>query len=130
MDIEYQKASRKYSVSHMNNSKWFKLFEAWANSSVDVEVAHWRFIDSPHEETYPLPELHDLQPTRFADGRFQPREFKWILSIFVPKSFRPVPDVGFERHQDVESLKRIADGLGQFPVYVVENGIEVRGYEK
>ena len=31
MDIEYLKAVRNYSVSHMSNAKWLKLLTAWRN---------------------------------------------------------------------------------------------------
>jgi len=52
------------------------------------------------------------------------------LSIYVPYKYKPVPNVGFERKQDLQKLKNIASELGKFPIYDVEGGIEVRGYEK
>ena len=69
MDLEYEKASQKYSVSHMNNSKWLKLFSAWAESAVDIEVSYWKYIDSEHEEVHSLPKSYDLLQNRFADGK-------------------------------------------------------------
>lgn len=129
MDLEYKKASQKYSLSHMNNSKWLKLFSAWADSGVEIEVSYWRFIESDHEETHRLPRKQDLMVNRFADGQFQPFEYKWILSIAIPATFKPVKNVGFERKQDTEKLKSIANALGKYPIFDIENGIEVRGYE-
>jgi len=130
MNLEYKKANEKYSVSHMNNSKWLKLFSAWTESGIEIEVSHWKFIDSDHEETHSLPKSHDLLQSRFADGRFQPFEYKWILSISIPRTYKPVSNVGFERNQNVDELKSIAKTLGQFPIFDIENGIEVRGYER
>lgn len=130
MDLEYKKASQKYSVSHMNNSKWLKLFSAWADSDVEIDVSYWKFIESEHEEVHCLPKVYDLLQNRFADGRFQPFEYKWILSIFIPQKYKPVPNVGLEREQDIERLKSIAEALGQFPIFDIENGIEIRGYEQ
>lgn len=129
MDLEYKKASQKYSLSHMNNSKWLKLFSAWAESGVDIEVSYWRFIESHHEEVHRLPSKQDLMVNRFADGQFQPFEYKWILSVAIPATYKPVNNVGFERKQDIEKLKSIANALGKYPIFDVENGIEVRGYE-
>lgn len=130
MDLEYQKACNKYSVRYMSNSKWFKLFAAWADAGIEVEVSYWRFIDSEHEEVHCLPKSYDLLPHGFADGRFQPFEYKWILSVAIPQNYRPKSNVAFERSQDVEHLKSIAKELGHFPIFDLENGIEVRGYEE
>ncbi len=130
MDLEYKKASQKYSVSHMSNSKWLKLFSAWAESGIDIEVSRWKFIDSEHEEDHCLPKSYDLLQNRFADGRFQPFEYKWILSISIPRTYKPISTVGFEREQDVEKLKSIAKTLGEFPIFDTQNGIEIRGYEQ
>ena len=114
----------------MNNSKWLKLFKAWVDAGIEVEVTYWKFIDSDHEDIHCLPKSYDLLPNRFADGRFQPFEYKWILSVIIPRSYRPKSDVAFERSQDVDQLKSIAQKLGQFPIFDLENGIEVRGYEE
>ncbi len=129
MDLEYKKAAQKYSLSHMNNSKWLKLFSAWAESSIEIEVSHWRFIESDHEEIHRLPRKRDLMANRFADGQFQPFEYKWILSIAIPATYKPVKNVGFERKQDIDKLKSIARTLGLYPIFDTENGIEIRGYE-
>ena len=130
MDLEYKKAIRNYSVSYMNNSKWLKLLSAWAESGVEIEISHWKFIDSDHEEVHHLPKSSDFLQNRFSDGAFQPFEYKWILSISIPRKYKPVSKVGFEREQGIEKLKSIAMSLGQFPIFDTESGIEVRGYEK
>ena len=53
----------------------------------------------------------------------------YCLYIFLINIGR-LPKVGLEREQDIEQLKSTARELGQFPIYDVKNGIEVRGYEK
>lgn len=130
MDLEYKKASEKYSVSYMSNSKWLKLFSAWAESDIEIDFSNWKYIDSDHEEVHCLPKSNDLLENRFSDGRFQPFEYKWILSIYIPQTYRPVSNVGFERKQNIEELKSIARNVGQFPIFDIKNGIEIRGYEK
>jgi hypothetical protein len=70
MDLEYKKASQKYSISHMNNSKWLKLFSAWADSGVEIDISYWKFIDSEHQETHGLPKHNDLLQNRFAEVHF------------------------------------------------------------
>ena len=130
MDLEYKKASSKYSVSYMNNSKWFKLFSAWAESDVEIDVSHWKYIDTEHETTHCLPSSSDLLQNRFVDGKFQPFEYKWILSIFIPFKYKAIKNVGFERDQNIAKLKKIAKSVGQFPIFETEKGIEIRGYEK
>ena len=130
MDEEYLKAKSKYSTSHMNNSKWLKLFTAWAESGVEIESSKWKYLDSNHEEEHCLPKRSDLLHTRFADGRFQPIEYKWILSISIPRTYRPVSNVGYERTQDIEKLVSVAEELGKFPIIATNNGIEVIAYEK
>jgi hypothetical protein len=114
----------------MNNSKWLKLFSAWAESDVEIDMSLWRFIDSEYEEIHSLPRKDDLMQNRFVDGRFQPFEYKWILSISIPRIYKPIANVGYEREQNIGLLKSIASAIGQFPIFDTENGIEVRGYER
>ena len=74
MNDDYLKFAENYSVSHMNNSKWRKLFIAWAKSGLEIEYSVWSFIDSEYEEVHRLPREYDISDTRFADGHFQPFE--------------------------------------------------------
>ncbi len=130
MDIEYQKAAKHYSVSHMSNTKWRKLFLCWARSGIEIEHSEWSFLDSEHKEIHRLPCENDLMENRFSDGQFQPFEYKWILTIYIPKNYKPISKVGFERKQNIEGLKEISKSFGNFPIFEKEDGIEIRGYEK
>jgi len=90
MDLEYTKTSQKYSVSDMNNSKCPKPCPAWGESDVELDVSHWKFVDSDHVEVHCHPKAYYLLQNRFADGKFQPFDYKWILSMFISRKFKPV----------------------------------------
>jgi hypothetical protein len=127
---DYSKYSKNFSVSYMNNAKWRKLFGALASANVGVRKAEWSFIDSDHTMKLPLPSENDLLEKRFADGRFQPFEYKWILCIKIPQQYRFKDKVGYYVKQDVELIKNIASELGEMPIFETEDGIEIRGYDK
>lgn len=42
-DERYQRATRKYTVSYMSNSKWRKLFAAVNEAGIEIEIAVWRY---------------------------------------------------------------------------------------
>jgi hypothetical protein len=130
MDEEYEKIVARYSASYMSDSKWRKLFLAWARSGVEIRKSEWHFIDSEHTENHNLPREHDIMEKRFADGQFQPFEYKWIFEIHIPSTFRPDPNTPFEKMQDIERLKQIAAKLGKYPIYDTADGIVLRAYEK
>lgn len=129
MNDDYTKFTAKYSISHMNNSKWRKLFLAWAHSGIEIEHCVWSYIDSDNQDILPLPKVHDLSDVRFADGRFQPFEYKWIKNIKIPGKYKPFKGVGLNREQDITGLKHVAAKLGHYPIFDVAAGIEVRAYE-
>ena len=114
----------------MSNAKWRKLFLALAKTDINIRQAEWSFIDSEHTINLPLPSERDLLESRFADGRFQPFEYKWILSIKIPRQFRFKDKVGYFVKQDVDLIKSIASELGEMPIFETEEGIEIRGYDK
>jgi hypothetical protein len=130
MNDDYDKYASRFSVSHMNNAKWRKLFLAWARSGIEISHAEWSYIDSENIDILPLPQEYDVLEERFADGRFQPFEYKWIRKIKIPHQYRPKLEIGYEKKQDTATLKRIASDLGQFPIFNMADGIEVRGYEE
>lgn len=129
-DIEYRKALAKYSASFMSNAKWLRLFRALINSGLVIEKACWKFIDSEHSEWKSFPEERDLMPTRFADGKFQPFEYKWIESVFVPARYRPIQNVGYEKTQDVSALVAVLAAEGQLPIVQSEEGLTIHAYQR
>jgi hypothetical protein len=129
-DVEYRKAASRYGASFMSNAKWLKLFRAVIDAGIAVERAQWRFIDSEHSIQVSFPEERDLGPTRFADGKFQPFEYRWIESVYVPNVFRPTPSVGYEKRQDTGALVAALEKVGRFPVEVSPDGITIVGYRR
>jgi len=129
-DEYYQKTLRDYSVSLMNNTKWRKLFLSLARADVKIERATWRFIDSNCEYVQRLPREDELAENRFQDGRFQPYEYKWILSIEIPSQFRPIPGVGYAKKQPVDRLVEVLKAVGQFPVEQTSGGVVIVAYKR
>jgi hypothetical protein len=129
-DLAYRKALLKYSASFMSNAKWLSLFQAVIRANVEIQRAEWRFLDSSHSVWVSFPSEGDLLPTRFADGKFQPFEYRWLESVYIPNSYRPVRDVGYVRRQDTESVVRVLANAGQFPIEVSADGITIRAYRR
>jgi hypothetical protein len=127
-DIEYRKAVAKYTASFMSNAKWLKLFRSIIQSGASVERAEWRFIDSAHSIWESFPTERDLTPTRFADGRFQPFEYRWLESVYIPSRFKPIAGVGYEREQDTAAIVSLLKNIGEFPVEQSAGGITIRAY--
>ncbi|HBF28767.1 hypothetical protein [Rhizobium sp.] len=130
-DIAYQKALDNYDASFMNNTKWLRLFCTVINAGIPIKQASWKLIDLPRAMLMPFPDFHELLPTRFSDGRFQPFEYKWIESIFVPHRYRPIANVGYEKIQDTTALwVALTSAQEQFPVEQSDTGITIRGYHR
>lgn len=127
-DVEYRKAASKYSASYMNNAKWLKLFRAVISAGVPLERVRWKFIDTEHFVEASFPGEQDLEPTGFADGKFQPFEYRWLESVFIPHAFKPKASVGYEKKQDTAAVLAALEKVGQFPVEVSPEGVTIRGY--
>jgi len=128
-DQRYRAAVAKYSASLMSDAKWLKFFRTVIQSGVAIERAAWQLIGAPRPIWESFPEEHNLMRTRFADGRFQPWEYRWIESVFVPTTFNPTPGVGYERKQDVGLLVDALEAAGKFPIEVSAAGLVLRAYQ-
>lgn len=127
-DAAYRKAASKYSVSYMSNAKWLKLFRTVISAGVPLEQARWKFIDTEHFVEVSFPTERDLEPTGFADGKFQPFEYRWLESVFIPHAFKPKVGVGYEKKQDTVAVVAALEKAGQFPVEVSPEGVTICGY--
>ena len=127
-DRAYERASRRYSASFMSNAKWLRLFRAAAKSPAASALARWELISESDHFWQPLPYESELLPSRFQDGRFQPFEYKWIRSVFVPREYRPVARVGFVRQQPVEALRQAIEAVGQFQLEETPDGLTIVAY--
>jgi hypothetical protein len=129
-DLAYRKVLSKYGASFMSNAKWLSLFKAVIRARIEIQHAEWRFLDTTHSVWVSFPTDDDLLPTRFADGKFQPFEYRWLESVYIPHSYRPVHDVGYERCQDTGAVLRVLAEAGQFPIEVSADGITIRAYRR
>lgn len=129
-DELYRRAMRRYSASFMSNAKWVRLLKAIAHSGIKIERSQWQYIDDGLTVCNPMPREKDLLPTRFADGMFQPFEYRWLEWVFIPHEYKPQPGVGFVRKQDTKSLLKVINAVGQFEVEVSEEGIRLLAYRK
>jgi hypothetical protein len=130
MEEHYIKVSGRFSASLMSNAKWRKLFVLVARADLRIVRATWRFIDSENTMIQGLPREDELCESRFRDGRFQPFEYKWILSIEIPREYRPVADVGYVRHQPVEKLIEVLGSAGKFPLEQDDAGVTIVAYKR
>ena len=129
-DEEYRKVLSRYTTSYMSDSKWLRLFRAVNSAGISLPKVKWSYIGYDHSEWISFPEEHDLSAHRFADGRFQPFEYRWIESIFIPRRYRPVADVGYEEEQDTDGVVEALSAAGQFEISQSEDGITIYGYKK
>jgi hypothetical protein len=119
-----------YDASFMSNAKWLRLFRAVMQAGVSIERAEWRFIGSAHSIWQSFPSEHDLMPTRFADGKFHPFEYRWLESVFIPSRFRPTVGVGYEREQNTNAIVAALEIAGQFSIENSEKGVTIHGYHR
>ncbi|WP_018605372.1 hypothetical protein [Uliginosibacterium gangwonense] len=129
-DVEYQKALAKYDASFMSDAKWLRLFRAVVSAGLVIDRASWKFVDSEHSIWQSFPSDRDLMPTRFADGKFQPFEYKWIESVFIPARYRPIEDVGYEKTQDTQGIVAALESEGKFQITKSETGITIHAYQR
>jgi hypothetical protein len=129
-DEKYRKALSNYSASFMSDSKWLRLFRAINAAGISLPKVQWSYIDSDHSDWISFPEEHDLSAHRFADGKFQPFEYRWIESIFIPRRYQEIADVGYEEEQDADSVIEALSAAGQFEIAQSEDGITIYGYKK
>lgn len=129
-DIEYQEALAKYDASFMSDAKWLRLFQAVISAGLVIDRACWKFIDSEHSFWQSFPSGRDLMPTRFADGKFQPFEYKWIESVFIPARYKPIEGVGYEKTQDIQAIVAALESEGKFQVTESEAGITIHAYQR
>ena len=128
IDDEYRRAMARYSVSSMSNSKWFKLLTAVARSGIGIVRSQWQYIDDGLCVWNAMPSEGDLLPRRFADGRFQPFEYKWIEWVYIPHEFATIEGVGHRTKQDTQGLLRVMRGVGHFDIEESPEGIRLYAY--
>lgn len=125
----YERFASAFSASYMSDAKWRKALGAIADAELHLEGARWKFIDSELLHEWGVPRRADLLPTRLADGRFQPVEYRWIEWIQFPRDRRPIAGSDYSVPQDVEDLKRVLEETGRFHYREDELGLTLFGYD-
>jgi hypothetical protein len=115
--IRDQKRLNRFTVSHMNNTKWRRVFHAIADAVGTAELrSEWKFIDTGSIiEYYRMPQHGQLLEDRFTDGTFQLYEYKWIEWIRFPRAY-------YEKcyhHTRQQDLRALELALAQCNVKVV-----------
>jgi hypothetical protein len=118
----YERARARFSVAHMSNAKWRKVLRAIANSNLGLTRSEWKCIDSDYVMVHGIPRLTDVMENRFADGQFQPFEYKWIEWVRFPAAYNPNRSEVYEVVQDVDGLKRILVSCGHLRLHLGETG--------
>ncbi len=104
-DERYRKAVARFSIFHMSNAKWRRVFTAIADAGIVSLQSEWKHIDTDEiTYKYQMPAHRDLLERRFQDGYFQPYEYRWIHWIRIPRRYFD-ESVGLTREQDLTALQ-------------------------
>ncbi len=101
----FRKQAARFQHSWMSNAKWRKVLSAIADTQSNVTRCEFKCIDSDYITEVRSPQSRDIEHVRFADGAFQPFEYKWIEWLRFPRRLKPYPGVGYIAEQDVEALR-------------------------
>jgi hypothetical protein len=126
----YRRARAAFAVAHMSNAKWRKVLRVLATADVGFTRLEWKCIDSDHILIHGIPRLTDILENRFADGQFQPFEYKWIEWVRFPRTYRPYPGEVYEVRQDVEGLSQALAACGQLRLVLNDAGLTLFAYER
>lgn len=101
----YEKYSRRYSISHMSNTRWRRVFGAIADAGVTEIQSEWKYIGSDKvvRLTY-MPRREDLHDRVYTDGCSHPYEYRWIEWIRFPRKYFDELH-GLTRDQDVSAVE-------------------------
>ncbi len=117
----------------MSNAKWVKVLLAVARSPVRPLRVRWTTWNSSEENEFSFwdewPRDFDVEPQRFADGRFALLDYRWIIEAFIPHEFATVAAVGHRTRQDTTQIRALIESLGEVPVEETADGIAIRAYD-
>lgn len=126
----YTRTRVAFTVAHISDTQWRKVFTAIATVGLDVNRAEWKSIDDERVYDWGLPAPADLGPDRRVDGRSQPVEYKWIEWLRFTRracsEARATP--GAER--DLAGLLRVLRALGQLQLEYDANSLTMFGYSR
>ena len=124
----YRRARADFAVAHMSNAKWRKVLRAIANAGLLLTRSEWKCIGTDHVMVHGIPRLTDIMENRFADGQFQPFEYKWIEWVRFPRTYKPSSRSAYEVKQDLDGLQRILEKCGKLKLELDERGLTLFAY--
>lgn len=124
----YQRAAGRFQYSWMSDTKWRKVFKAIAESGTNVTRCEYKCIDSDHVWQNRVPRLQDVEERCFADGAYQPFEYKWIEWFRFPRRYKPYKGIGYVVEQDVEALKTAIEAAAQARLELDDEYLWLYGY--
>lgn len=128
-DDAYAKAVAVYGVSYMSDAKWVRLFNAIIDAEIDLPFVRISYIDWDRTTWKRFPRRSDVLPERFADGAtYEPFEYKWIESIFIPREFTYGETDRRVRSQDVAAVEAALHRVGRFCLELDEQGLTIWAY--
>ncbi|MCR6498974.1 hypothetical protein MUO32_08025 [Shinella sp. CPCC 101442] len=130
-----RRAKREFSVALMSDTKWRKVFRAWANVSATETQMIVKFLDVPEPRVMRLPGESALScPKPYIDsleyGPWELCALEW-LEIPVVASWPRQDDVPPPKiAQEIGALRAAIDFLGQLPLTETEQGLRLEGYRR
>jgi hypothetical protein len=129
-----QLISRRFKAKLMNNTKWREVFTCLAKSELRFQVAWINAPDFPHDVLHSINLSWVGERGLLDPGIGGPCYYKEIAYIRIPTVLR-LPKVMRgevysyqEKKQNVESLVAELHSLGQLPLTVMSDYVEIRGY--
>lgn len=125
-----EKQIERFQTRLMSNARWRDFFPAVAGADPGSSYSGWKLVAEEHTWAHRMPRGLDLRGTHFADGHFQPFEYRYVEWIFIPRRYKPYPGVGLAREQDVDGLVEALERTGKrFPFEVDARGFTIFGYK-
>lgn len=107
--------ARKFSVSHMNNSKWVKLFKSVADYNEQSYNIRFKLVNSDNI-THAQTEQYKEQ----VDSR-------WFIELLIYKEIEWI-EFSFEGNNGLDELIAYLSEIAKLPITRTETGYVVQGY--
>ena len=119
--------NEEFSASFMNDTKWDKLIEVLTEKMDEIFV-NYKLI---HDETiyFTSFDIPDFKPF-FLEPIFY-KEVEWIEfpEVFkIEQNIRTTRKYSKEQKQDIDSIERIINAIGEFMIERKENNLKLYAY--
>lgn len=124
----YLAHAARFQHSWMSNAKWRKVLSSIAATHSNVTQCEFKCIDSDYITKVRTPQGRDVEQVRFADGAFQPFEYRWLEWFRFPRCVKPHPGVGYVVEQEVERLKTEIEAAAEAMLTLDDEYLWLFGY--